>query len=124
MFMLSFGPLSTGFRESPLGLLLLPAPSELRSILLADQKEMDPIQGLEWGPLRSCLMNSMSTLNFALLAIIPRRINAQLYMSGPYLLPLLSIILVAVKGLKLSYHNSETILFTDYPYYGNFIYVP
>ena len=28
---------------------------------------------------------------------------------------------VAVKELKLNYHNSETLLFTDYPYYGNLI---
>ena len=28
---------------------------------------------------------------------------------------------VAVKELKLSYHNSDTILFTVYPYYGNLI---
>ena len=26
---------------------------------------------------------------------------------------------VAVKELKLNYHNSETALFTIYPYYGN-----
>ena len=26
---------------------------------------------------------------------------------------------VAVKELNLSYHNSESILFTIYPYYGN-----
>ena len=28
---------------------------------------------------------------------------------------------VAVKELKLSYHNSEIVLLTMYPYYGNLI---
>ena len=34
--------------------------------------------------------------------------------------PQIFVAVKAVKELKLSYHNPETILFTTYPYHGNF----